>query len=260
VAPQFAYVTDREGAYEIWLKSDREGWERPIVKPSDFPDGDANAMITGLAFSPDGNRIAYTRLSLDKYVIWISPVTGGAPARLRDEQDGEFEPVWSRDGNSILYLQTQGGHVGVVQARVGKVDSLKKLTTGAWDKMQQLHLNWSPVGDWVAIDTKDGLTLAKPDGAESRLLNSQRYGIVEWSRDAKTLYAMRREGRDQLLCSVDVASGKETLIGRMGPDWNFSDPIDVGLNVSLSFDGKSLWTTARRDRSEVWLLDGWKGK
>jgi WD40 repeat protein len=259
-AAQFAYVTDRDGPFEIWLKSDRDGWERPVVKPADFPDGDVKALITGLAFSPDGKRIAYTRLSLDKYVIWISPVTGGPAMRLREEQDGEFSPIWSHDGNSILYLRVQGAGIGAVKVQVGKGDSLERLTKGAWAKMKNVHLKWSPTGDWIAIDTEDGLTLVTLDSDASRVLNSQRYAEVEWSRDSKTIFGLRKEERETLICSVDVGTGKEIVISRIGPDWNLSDPIDTGLNVSVSYDGKSLWTTARRDHFEVWLLDGWKGK
>jgi eukaryotic-like serine/threonine-protein kinase len=259
-APQFAYVSDREGAYEIWLKSDRDGWERPIVKPSDFPDGDTNALIAELAFSPDGNRIAYTRWSQDKYAIWISPITGGPAVRLREELEGEFSPMWSPDGNSILYLLIQGVQIGAAKVRIGKTDSLEKLTKGAWGKMRNPNLAWSPRGDWVAIDTEDGLTLASPDSDASRLVNSRRYGELEWSRDSKTIYGIRREGRETLVCSLDAGTGKEIVISRLGPEWNLSDPIDVGLNLALSYDGTSLWTTARRDHSEVWLLDGWKGK
>ena len=37
-AQQFVYVTDRNGPQEIWLKSAREGWSRPLVTPDQFSD------------------------------------------------------------------------------------------------------------------------------------------------------------------------------------------------------------------------------
>jgi serine/threonine protein kinase/Tol biopolymer transport system component len=72
---QFAYLTDRSGSYEIWLKSTQEGWERPIVRKGDFSDG-VNSVMTSLAFSPDGGRIAYARSLISKHSIWISPLSG----------------------------------------------------------------------------------------------------------------------------------------------------------------------------------------
>jgi hypothetical protein len=161
--------------FEIGLNSDRNGWERTMVKLAEFPDGDVKALITGLAFSPDGKRIAYTRLSLDKYVIWTSPVTGGPAMRLREE------------------------------VQVGKGDSLEQLTKGAWAKMKNVHLKWSPSGDWIATDMQDGLTLVALDSDASRVLNSQRYAAVELVGGLEDDLRTRKEGRKTLICSVDVA-------------------------------------------------------
>ena len=38
VAEQFAYVTNRNGPEEIWLRSVGEGWSRPLVTPGEFSD------------------------------------------------------------------------------------------------------------------------------------------------------------------------------------------------------------------------------
>src|SRR6185295_20149994 len=50
VGMQFAYLTDRSGPNEIWLKSTQEGWERPIVRKGEFKDG-LPGVMTSLAFS-----------------------------------------------------------------------------------------------------------------------------------------------------------------------------------------------------------------
>src|ERR1039458_1330061 len=78
----FAYVTDRSGRKEIWLKSTQEGWERPLITQRDFPDDKTLWLLTP-AISPDGSRIAYSRVS-NKHVgeLWISPMAGGSPLRI----------------------------------------------------------------------------------------------------------------------------------------------------------------------------------
>src|SRR4029453_4024031 len=57
-----AYVTDRNGPQEIWLRS-REGqkWlDRPLITQREFAD-DLTIMLSAPALSPDGRRVAYQR-------------------------------------------------------------------------------------------------------------------------------------------------------------------------------------------------------
>jgi serine/threonine protein kinase len=57
---QIAYSTTRSGAFEIWLRSVRDGWDRPLVTGKDFGQ-EPTAYLTQSSFSPDGGRVAYTR-------------------------------------------------------------------------------------------------------------------------------------------------------------------------------------------------------
>ena len=71
----FAYVTDRSGQDEIWLRTREGRWvDRPLVTQRDFGD-DRTIMLSSPSFSPDGQRIAYQR-NAQKPIwplrIWIS--------------------------------------------------------------------------------------------------------------------------------------------------------------------------------------------
>src|SRR5262249_55838135 len=103
---QFAYITDRTGQHEIWLKSMQQGWERLVVTSKDFPDH-ANDF-DNLHFSPDGQRIAYQNGFGGQYSIWISNLAGGAPFKLAPADYYQDAPVWSPDAQWIAYVNRNG--------------------------------------------------------------------------------------------------------------------------------------------------------
>ena len=114
----FAYITDRNGAREIWLRNRADGSERLIVGQKEFP---GEASFLDCAISPDGSRIAYRAQGSGSYDIWISPLSGEAPVRLWDDPARAYQrgSSWSPDGNWIAYYSTRDGKAAVLKARVG---------------------------------------------------------------------------------------------------------------------------------------------
>src|SRR4029077_14602290 len=81
----FAYVTDRNGLDEIWLRTHEDrSVDRPLVTQRDFGD-DRTIMLGSPSFSPDRQRIVYQR-NAQKPIwplrIWISSTAGGPPVPL----------------------------------------------------------------------------------------------------------------------------------------------------------------------------------
>ncbi len=254
-SPQFAYVTNRGGSYEIWLKSRQEGWERPIVRRADFKD-QVSGSLTGLAFSPDGGRIAYVRSSIGKYNIWISPVSGGSAVRLTEEDaTGQFAPTWSPDGNWIAFLQINGTSLKLVKSRVGS----REAPTPIDSQLGPLDLSnprWSPKGDWITVRTEKSFGLVSPDGKTWRALNKEPYQRTAWSPDGLKLYGLRRVEDIEILSSIDLQTGADTVLRKLPTDWYFQEPVDVGQTFSLNPDGKSFMVTAKHTRSDIWMLEG----
>ena len=74
-------------------------------------------------WSPDGSTIAYSSSpdakssgwwddnSLD---IWTIPATGGAPTKLADYDVISVSPVYSPDGDTILYTSRTSANLGVI--------------------------------------------------------------------------------------------------------------------------------------------------
>ncbi|MEO8126175.1 MAG: protein kinase [Bryobacteraceae bacterium] len=254
-AQQFAYVSDRSGPFEIWLKSTQEGWERPVVRNRDFSDG-VNAVATGLSFSPDGQRLAYTRYTLEKSAIWISPLSGGTAVPLTQEDGtGQFAPSWSPDGNWISFLQISGASARVVKASVGGRGAPVPLG----DQMGDLDISnprWSPNGEWITVNTKKGFSLISPDGKTTRLLNKEHYQRNAWAPDSSLIYGMRVAGSETLLCSIDVKTGAETVLRKIGGETHFQDLIDIGQTFSVDPSGKSVLMTERHSSDDIWMLEG----
>jgi serine/threonine-protein kinase len=53
--------------------------------------------------SPDGRWLAYRSNRSGRSEIWVRATAGSAPVRV--SQDGGREPIWSRDGRDLFYLQ-----------------------------------------------------------------------------------------------------------------------------------------------------------
>ncbi len=249
-----AFITDRTGQQQIWMRGRNEDWERPIVTARDFQAaGQQVTVFMGPALSPDGTRIAYSARIGEKIDIWISPVSGGVPTRLTsDNADFEGAPCWSPDGNWIVYLAVKTGKEYLLKARVGSQAQPTVLRDDASPSVAE----WSPAGDWIAARLADGKwTLISPDGRNTRSLGFSQTAAIVFSKDAKTLYGLRRENQQAILFAIDVQSGKDRTIGPVG-DILPGAPLNPGVRFALSPDGKSFATGVVKPRSDIWMLEG----
>jgi len=250
----FAFVTDRSGHRELWLKSVAEGWERPLVTQRDFPDDETYWLVTP-AFSPDGTRIAYSRIS-NKHLgeLWISPVSGGSPLRVDNSTAYEIAPAWSPDGKWLVYFSSDSG---LVKIAVGGSEPAVPLgfAHGCENPPQ-----WSPDGQWIACSIDNSVGLVSPDGKTRRTIG-QRSANIAWSRDGKQIYALGKvEGGKWRLGAIDVATGTEKAIYEYPPEVRFATAFNPSFPMSLSPDGQRIATTIMNVRSDIWLLEGFTGK
>ena len=71
-------------------------------------------IIQGPAQSPDGKRVAFSALTH----IYAVDLPSGTPKRVTKDQNREFQPAWSPDGQWLAYVtwSAEGGHIWKVRA------------------------------------------------------------------------------------------------------------------------------------------------
>jgi serine/threonine protein kinase len=253
---QMAFITNRSGESEIWLRSSDGHWERPIVRQSDFSD-DPQRVFQSVALSPDGTRVAYVRSGR----LWVSPVSGGKASEAVAGGKAEFGgPSWSPDGSSLAYMAIAGGAYHLAVARVGSREPVF-FVPGMPPQCRSAPV-WSPDGRWIACGgAGETVLLVSPDGAQRRSLPSpvspsyDRFVLV-WSRDAATIYVASSRAERSRLDAIEVRSGNIRRIAEYARDVIFSNGNAYTLGGSLSRDEKSFATTVFNRRADLWMLEG----
>lgn len=78
-----------------------------------------NSRLGGLAWSPDGKRIAYTGLDCKLYMV---NVDGSDETQLTDGPGCDRNPSWSSDGNFIIYDATGPDYPRVMGTKIVALD------------------------------------------------------------------------------------------------------------------------------------------
>jgi dipeptidyl aminopeptidase/acylaminoacyl peptidase len=118
--------------------------------------------VSGLAWSPDGNRIAFVSsptpkvLDGDRSDLFVVPSRGGAIAPLVVQPGPESSPTWSPDGRSIAFISSSGSsglgddHLFVISADGG---TPRKIAPSFDNHFSSIA--WSPDGKDVFFTTTE---------------------------------------------------------------------------------------------------------
>jgi serine/threonine-protein kinase len=107
VAPLIPLTWMSDGRLILAVLPPTGGGSDLVALPAD--GGKADALIKtefnedSARVSPDGRWLAYRSNRSGRSEIWVRATAGSAPVRV--SQDGGREPVWSRDGRELFYLQ-----------------------------------------------------------------------------------------------------------------------------------------------------------
>jgi Tol biopolymer transport system component len=248
-----AYITDRNGPNEIWLRSGE--LDRPLVTATDFESG-TTRFLWGPALAPDGSRVIYARTDTKGVTrLWISAVNHSAPSLLTNDSGAiEFPGTWSPDEAWFTYLKARGGQLSLMKAKT--TGQAMPILVKAEVNSRDCIPSWSPDGKWLC----DGEQLVSPDGKSTRPLPKENSPAYMFSADGKRVYGIRQDGERQLLFFIDLATGIEKVVGDLGKDFRPSSYLNPGIRFSLAPDGKSFVYGAVNPKSNLWLLEGFEPK
>jgi serine/threonine protein kinase len=259
-----AFTTDRTGRGEIWLRSQKGDWERPLVTPGDFGASETY-LLSAPAFSPDGQRIAYSRAGPEGMKVWITPVAGGPPIQLdpaRNAQIGSLTggrapedwPSWSPDGAWVACATGNGGIWSLAKMRVGARTPLEVVVA---DIVEFSPVQWAPTGIWIAYNGHNGLSLVSPDGKSTRVLHEQAWMAFAWSADGQRIHGIRLSDDFEHLTfsSIDIRSGAEHVLG---PDFMRLPVSGQPVRGITRTSPTTFLASIERVHSDVWLLEGFQ--
>jgi len=248
---EYAFVTDRRGRPEIWLRSQDGGPERQLVTEEDFPEGGARTLRTP-AFSPDGQTIAFESVVAAGSRIYVATLAGGTPVQLPALKGTNTAPTWSGDGEWIAFALGNPEGWSLARARVG----VPAAPVVIREKIAPFtHPKWSPDNRWIACNTSEGLTLIAPDGKSSRVLDEDSWPVFGWAADSSSLYGIKQDPDDLhrfILVALDVRSGRQrTINGNLAP----VPPVNAPVKGFTRMSANSFATSFVRVRSDMWLID-----
>ncbi|MBL8645393.1 MAG: PD40 domain-containing protein, partial [Rhodospirillaceae bacterium] len=231
-------------------------------KTYDFTSASPRAVkgLRGPQVSPDGTKAVFAAVG----DVWLADITraNAKPQQLTDDAFVDYDPAWSRDGNTIAWASDCSGKTEI-WLRVVKTGAERQLTNLDGEVQK---LAWSPDGTRIAFFKAGGLaglaggslhTVDVASGEVKQLRpNIWSPSIVSWSPDGKymALSALSpassrfREGLSQfMVISVEGAAKDDKLVtphpdkslamrGDDGPVWS-----PDGKFFAYVFDGR-LWT------------------
>lgn len=183
------------------------------------------------AFSPTGDRIAFTNYLRRNPDLWIVPATGGRAKRISDRQGMNTGASWFPDGRSLAITMTFEGNAEIyrINAQDGKI--LKRLTNNpAIDSSPSV----SPDGSQIAfVSNRQGtpqLFIMSANGGEARRITFRgNYNQTPRWNPNPTRPFIAFTGRDEKkvfdLYIIDTRDGRmERMTQNQGsnsdPDWS----------------------------------------
>jgi DNA-binding winged helix-turn-helix (wHTH) protein/Tol biopolymer transport system component len=199
----------------------------------------------GLAFSPDGSRIAYTVFPWTAYTV--SPL-GGEPRKVLSNSAGL---TWL-DQRHILFSEVSSGqHMGVVTATENRSEYRKiyfpadergmvHLSYASPDRKWALALEMNPVWHPCRVIPLAGGSVGHQVGPQGKCTSAA------WSPDGKWMYfGVEVEGKHHLW-RQRFPAGK--------PQQITTGPTEED-GIAVAVDGRSLITSVGMRQSAVWIHD-----
>jgi len=228
-----------DGALKIWdAVSGKELRSIPLTNMIDSMNSGGNALVGGVSYSPDGQRLAYNDLNTTK----IIDATSGAEILSLLSESAMNDAVFSPDGTQVA-VTSEGSGTEIYNSNTGRL--LIQLPTGLG---YNGRIDFSPDGTRIASAKDNGADVWDvTTGKKLVTFSGHGEGValdgIAYSPDGKWIAT---SGTDATIKVWDSATGGVifTLVGHTGPTFG----------VAFSPDGQYLATSSVDRTVKVWKL------
>jgi len=208
--------------------------------------GDA---VSHSSLSPDGLRVAFASWATGNSDLWIQNVDGSNLRQLTSDEGADSWPVWSPDGESIVFTsgRPDGAETRVIRAEGG---ASQKLIDGFFR------------GDWIGNPTGTGTLITSTDGVDRvRLIDAERRTVL-WEKriaglvrampvfapDGRSISVAVQEGTDHDVIEVlDASNGEGHIVARL--------PFPTTFRASWTDGGNAVIVNRANTVSNIALFD-----
>ena len=233
-----------------------------VGDPDDYVD---------VSLSPDASRAVMSVMNaeLGTRDLWIQDLVRGTRERVSVEPSDEFAPVWSPQGDRIIYSSVRQGAIELFERRASSSSAERKVETGA-STLGKFAASWSPDGRallYVAggrILARSDIYVVNPDGGpaspwlESAFVETQ----PRFSRDGRFVaYSSNESERLQVYVRPFPGPGTATRISINGGTWPrwgaddreilFLSPEGALMAVSATVKGSTITVDEPRELFKV---------
>lgn len=190
-----------------------------------------NDALAHSSLSPDGRRVAFASIASGSSDVWIQNVDGSNLRQLTDDEAADAWPVWSADGESLVFNSLRDGRHQTWRVSV---------TDGTTEKIVDGFFR----GDWV--DQPDGsgtwiVTSMGPGGV--RLIDVEQRTVV-WEVLRRDALAMPVFSSDRRSISLPLTRGRgQTDIAVLDPA---TGSIRIAAHLSFPVLFRASWIEGGR--------------
>jgi TolB protein len=207
------------------------------------------------AWSPDGQRLAYTVLAGGRGGVMVQALGGGTAVQVPGTNTGlNITPAFSPDGRFLAYAHSDESGTDIFLANIADRCCAQRLTVGRY--ADNLSPTFSPDGRRIAfVSTRAGppqVYVMAADGTDQELLAPFDYGATgssnapEWSPDGANVVFHREVSGSPQLFLVDVAGRRVRQLTSSGRN---EDP-------SWAPDGRHItFVSDRSGARQLWVID-----